>query len=554
MQQLENLKSRKFLSSIFYLSLLVTFNLEAMAQSHWWNNQWSYRLQMAVDCQGIERQDKPVEVALNFTDLLSDAGPVAAFNSNSIRVIEVDRSGRVLDEKVPSQFDRDENYNSITHATGKLIFLLKGKTSATRYYHIYFDSSSNIQPAITTSHLSLMDHYAYEGQESYKIVSDNATYYYHKQGAGFAAILDEEEHDWIGYHLYGKAGGEERGLPNLGEFAHPGLQNSHSRIINQGPLKITIYSETNDGKSALTWEIFPSYARMTLLRTNKPYWFMYQGTPAGKLNLQTAYMVSSDERKIYARQDWQWDLPSPEWIYFGDENYRRTLFLVNHDDDDKPDQYWTQDGQTTVFGFGRKYKCCDRYLTKTPAQFTFGLAESTNYFSVRKQIANAYQQISIKVGDLEGRETPFALADKKGPQSQLMNEETGELLRPYQSKREHKFFGGYCTWYAAKKFKEFTGFPVTWSGNGGMWFDNAAAEGRKVSVNLKEAVKGAVIVWTRNPYGKGHVAFVESVDETGVYISEMNVRGRWIVSDAFIPYANPDKGTKYKFKGIILPE
>ena len=62
------------------------------------------------------------------------------------------------------------------------------------------------------------------------------------------------------------------------------------------------------------------------------------------------------------------------------------------------------------------------------------------------------------------------------------------------------------------------------------------------------------MVWTRGGYGKGHVAFVEDVDENGIYLSEMNVRGRWIVSNSVIPFSNLNKGTKYKFKGFILPE
>jgi surface antigen len=123
----------------------------------------------------------------------------------------------------------------------------------------------------------------------------------------------------------------------------------------------------------------------------------------------------------------------------------------------------------------------------------------------------------------------------------------------WKSKPEHQFFPGYCTWYAAGKWKEFTGAPVTWSGDGGRWFDNAAEEGRSVSEDPKAAVKGAIMVWTRRG-AAGHVAFVEAVTEDGVYISEMNARGRWVVSDAFLPFTNLDKGTKYKFRGYILPE
>jgi surface antigen len=123
----------------------------------------------------------------------------------------------------------------------------------------------------------------------------------------------------------------------------------------------------------------------------------------------------------------------------------------------------------------------------------------------------------------------------------------------WKNKPEHPFFPGYCTWYAARKWKEFTGAPVTWSGDAGRWFDNAAEEGRKVSEDPKAAVVGAVMVWTRRG-AAGHVAFVERVSDEGVFISEMNVYRRWVVSEAFLPFTNLDKGTKYRFRGYVLPE
>lgn len=50
------------------------------------------------------------------------------------------------------------------------------------------------------------------------------------------------------------------------------------------------------------------------------------------------------------------------------------------------------------------------------------------------------------------------------------------------------------------------------------------------------------------------MAFVKAVNKVGVWVTEMNTRGRWMVSEAFLPFTNLDKGTKYKFKGYILPE
>lgn len=560
---------RKFspLTLIFIFSLLF-FTAAVQAQNPWLEAGFNYRVQVKVEPEGSERKDKPVELDLNFTQLLAGFHDGLALNSSSIRILEVDKTGQALSQKVPFQFDRDANYDSENNAKGKLIFLLKGVTRATRFFQIYFDTDNAIRSAIVSSQLAITDQVQYEGQESFKIIANNATYIYHKQGAGFASIVDQDSNDWIGYHAGGKSAGELRGLPNLGEFARPGLTNSRSTILHRGPLKISILSETLDGKSAVQWDFFPAYARMTLLRSAAPYSFMYEGTPAGKLDLETTFMVNSEGRKTYARQDWNWDLPKPEWLYFGDEKIRRAFFLAHHEDDDKPDQFWQMDGNMTVFGFGRQYRCCNRYLTQAPAHFTLGLVEESNFSAVSNVINSAMQDVASRVGKAELRFENLATKDitrpritntvkvtaKPKPEVSVINSISGVVEPVYKNKPEHQFFGGYCTWYAARKFKEFTGAPVTWSGDGGAWFDHAAAEGRRVTTDPKEVVKGSVMVWTRGGYGKGHVAFVEDVDENGIYLSEMNVRGRWVVSNSVIPYSNLNKGTKYKFKGFILPE
>lgn len=168
------------------------------------------------------------------------------------------------------------------------------------------------------------------------------------------------------------------------------------------------------------------------------------------------------------------------------------------------------------------------------------------------------EQLMANVGEVEKKPAPLAtrtrtVTNATLPSALTPGVEMNATAPVWKTKPEHEFFGGYCTWYAAKKWKEFNGSPVTWSGDGGRWFDNAADEGRSVSDDPKAAVKGAIMVWTRRG-AAGHVAYVEEVSDDGVYISEMNAKGRWVISDAFLPFTNLDKGSKYKFKGYILPE
>jgi|GEM_PF-430218 len=88
----------------------------------------------------------------------------------------------------------------------------------------------------------------------------------------------------------------------------------------------------------------------------------------------------------------------------------------------------------------------------------------------------------------------------------------------------HLFPWGYCTWYVASKIH------VPWGGNAKNWLANAKAYGAVVS---KEPAAGAIVV-TTDSRRYGHVALVESVDENGFTVSEMNyehfgrVDTRWI--------------------------
>ena len=50
----------------------------------------------------------------------------------SVRVVEVDGGGTVIDNNVPFQFDRAADYSATGKARGVLTFLMKGAMAATR--------------------------------------------------------------------------------------------------------------------------------------------------------------------------------------------------------------------------------------------------------------------------------------------------------------------------------------------------------------------------------------------------------------------------------------
>jgi hypothetical protein len=156
---------------------------------------------------------------------------------------------------------------------------------------VYFDTASKTPPTVTPL-VSITHNVTWEGQTSYRIDAasfsggSSSRFYYHKLAGGFASMIDKLGRDWISYHPGNGYFGEYRGIPNMvypeGQF-HPGNTQATSVIMSQGPLRLRVQTTTNDNLWQCIWDIFPDYARMTLLRKAHTYWFLYESTPGGTL-------------------------------------------------------------------------------------------------------------------------------------------------------------------------------------------------------------------------------------------------------------------------------
>jgi hypothetical protein len=262
--------------------------------------------------------------------------------------------------------------------------------TATRFclFSLFF-SSLAILPA---QKLKIQTGLTHEGQDSIRIQSKSATWIYHTEGAGFASLYDRDGKDWISYHPGNRSAGEFRGIPNLGVVAHPGYEGNRgakTRVVRNEAIFARLQSETNDGKWLTQWDFHPGFARLTILRAGEPYWFLYEGTPAGKLDLDTGFWGLPDGIRRSYRDIWNADIEGAEWVYFGDTKSKRVLFVINHQDDQANDQFWQMESNMTVWGFGRQYRCCGRYMTAVPAQFTVGFVESTKFNNIRKAVEKA---------------------------------------------------------------------------------------------------------------------------------------------------------------------
>jgi hypothetical protein len=364
-----------------------------------------YSIPLEINAGGYERFNKPVEVEINFTTLLNKLNEKGNFDENSILIAETDGSGKTIDNNVVFQFDKDSAFNSKSNAKGILTLLLKAgsQPNSSRHFIVKFGPAGvKYEQHVFPSMVNITENLLYAGYDSYKIATLTGTYYYHKKGSGFASLIDIEKNDWISYHpdKGSRAAGEFRGVPNTGspDF-HPGAgdDNLESKILSKGPLKITIYSETKDQKSACKWDIFPEYARMTMLKCDpqKPYWLMYEGTPGGRLDTIKGFWMNSKGDKMPCSKIWNGQLPNPKWAYFS-SGYRIFYMMYEAKEYTGEDEYHPMENNMTVFGFGRRFPT--RYLTQAPAALTIGLVPCLDFNSAKHYINAAYQPVSIKMG------------------------------------------------------------------------------------------------------------------------------------------------------------
>jgi hypothetical protein len=243
--------------------------------------------------------------------------------------------------------------------------------------------------------------------DCFKVETSSATYVYGKKGAGFASILDQDGRDWISYRPGDKAKGEYRGLPKCGQptkYFHCGYGYGQYKTDNVFASTVTvreadhvrIASETRDKKSACTWDFYPAYATLTLLRIDAPtFWFLYEGTPGGRLHPGKDFVIRPNGRKTTLDEAWSEVVP---WVCFGTNESPVGLVCVNHQEPEKgqTDSYvsWPfmkdKDGSfqdMTVFGFGRKgYRELVQHvpdLTRLPARYSIAFIHQANYATAK---------------------------------------------------------------------------------------------------------------------------------------------------------------------------
>ena len=385
----------------------------ARASNPWWNITWRYRVHIAVGANSSVRYDKPVETKINFTQLLTSLGRSGTYDENSLRVIETDAVGTVLNTNVPFQFDKDATYNAATSASGELVILMTGATpgTSTRHFDVYFETTGkSFTPPTVTSRLSIVESSWDEGQDAYRVNGQGITYYYQNRAGGFSSVLDRGSNDWVDFHPYWGSAGAYRGIPNAiftGEDSpqnafHPGKTNSTSTVLNRGPLRISVRTATNDGMNECIWNFYARHATMTMTKSAIPYWLLYEGNPGNWIEVTKDYMYRSDGQKFILNEVIKSDFPDPEWTYFAKHDGVRSLFCIHHEDDAIADSYEKLDSNMTILGFGRNgVDLNGLFAPATSNSFSFGFVEDTRFPQCSDSINSIARPLNISVGSGE---------------------------------------------------------------------------------------------------------------------------------------------------------
>ncbi len=117
----------------------ISVNVE-VKNLQWWDKNWHYRYFLTVEGNGN------VEVSINFTKLLNNLGVFSkSFENETLLIVEYSPDGDFISEVLKYIFKESGDYDSVTDASGKVLWQITG-SSFEKFYCIYFDVSVNLGP------------------------------------------------------------------------------------------------------------------------------------------------------------------------------------------------------------------------------------------------------------------------------------------------------------------------------------------------------------------------------------------------------------------------
>ncbi len=387
----------------------------SVSSAQWWDADWGYRMPVTLSSPTSVADSATVEFGLDFTSALDELSVSNAFDPDSIRVVEVNGSGVVTNANVVFQFDEAPGFDADTYAVGTVVVQLNGPIApaSARTLHVYFDTVNAAIAAATFPSQVAVSATVDAGMAAFRITTPGSSWFLQPANGGLSSLLDVANQDWLSYSpTSAGAGGAYRGMPNSvfpEGYSHPGFTGATTTELSSGPLKASFRSVTADGWR-YRWDFFSTHTVMVWEQTPRAYWFLYEGTPGGQIDLSTDRVIFSDGINIPLTGSRTGDLPGPEWVGFADTVRHRSLFVRNLAEDPSSEEYWLMDQKMTVFGFGRlssKTKGVPsgtfRPMLTGPQAFVIGLTEGDSFSTIQSAVNAASTRPATTVVALDRR-------------------------------------------------------------------------------------------------------------------------------------------------------
>ncbi|MBV8782267.1 MAG: hypothetical protein JO353_12800, partial [Phycisphaerae bacterium] len=376
-----------------------------------------FSIPITVNSGSYARTDEPVDNSINFTSAISSAGGSGPLVANSIRVVEVDGSGNVIDSNVPYQFNHASGFDANTNASGDLIIQMSGATAANtaRHYKVQFATSGSFTAPTFTNQVSLNTSATDSvGFGADAITNNTATYFVQQGTGGISEILDSNNNDWVGFNNSAGSAGLFRGVPNMGVTGglHPSNGTNYpnvtatTTVVNSGPLETTINVVSSDGNVNVTYAFYNNFVRATVnSETESPnYWFLYEGTPGGTFSTSDK-LVTSDGANQTLDQSYDatngiggGNTTTGQWASFQSQGENRFIYFAQNTQDTIEDSYFDLNNEMTVFGFGRTLdpNTGGARVESGTKMFTFGIANGNS--TAATTINGQYRDLSVTPG------------------------------------------------------------------------------------------------------------------------------------------------------------
>lgn len=215
-------------------------------------------------------------------------------------------------------------------------------------------------------------------EPTFEIHTPSASYWVVKP-LGTIVSIEDREPDFAQWVSFSSGFRPLRGVPSFAE--PPATRVTTVRDDDsQTPTHLRLTVVSDDGLWQWVWDFYVTHVTFTVNRAPVPIGFAYQGVPGGSLGAEDQ-LVSSAGVAQGARSSFNADLAGPiEWAYLADTTLGRSLFGIQHGDDDLPERYQVRDNDTSLFRFG------NGQIETLPLRFSLGLIPSVSHARVTERV------------------------------------------------------------------------------------------------------------------------------------------------------------------------